>query len=115
MAFKYYSNASPTRWTVDSFEVTATETTLAVDDFGIDKVITVYPNPSNGVFKIAMPIMQNEVTVEIYTIQSQLISRKLYTVNNGKVEINIDDKPTGLYIVQVLLENNSIAFKIVKQ
>ncbi|NOQ92538.1 MAG: T9SS type A sorting domain-containing protein, partial [Flavobacteriaceae bacterium] len=115
MAFKYYSNASPTRWTVDSFEVTAVETTLAVDDFGIDKVITAYPNPSNGVFKIAMPIIQNEVTIEIYTIQSQLISRKLYTVNNGKVEINIDDKPTGLYIVQVHLENNSTAFKIVKQ
>ena len=115
MAFKYYSNGSPTRWTVDSFEVTATETTLAVDDFGIDKVITAYPNPSNGVFKIAMPVIQSEVTVEIYTIQSRLVSRKIYTVNNGEVEINIDDKPTGLYIVQVHLENNSTAFKIVKQ
>jgi len=115
MAFKYYSDANPTRWTVDSFEVTAVETTLAVHDFGIDKEITIYPNPSNGVFKIAMPMIQNEVTVEVYTIQSQLISRKHYTVNSGEVEINIDDKPTGLYIVQVFLMNNSFAFKIVKQ
>ena len=115
VAFKYYSNGSPTRWTVDSFEVTAEETTLAIDDFGIDKVISVYPNPSNGVFKIGITKIQNEVTVEIYTIQSQLISRKLYRVNNGIVKINIDDKPTGLYIVQVHLENNSTVFKIVKQ
>lgn len=115
MAFRYYSNASPTRWTVDSFEVTAAETTLAVDDFGIEKAITVYPNPSYGIFKIVMPILQNEATVEIYTMQSQLISKKLYTVNNGKVEINIDDKPMGLYIVKVYLENNATAFKIMKQ
>jgi len=115
MAFKYYSNGSPTRWTVDSFEVTAAETTLAVGDFGIDKVISIYPNPSNGVFNIAIPMIQNEITVEIYTIQSQLVSRKYYTVNNGKVEINMDDNPTGIYIVQVHLENNIKAFKIIKQ
>lgn len=115
MAFKYYSNASPTRWTVDSFEVTAVETTLSVDDFGIDKAITIYPNPSNGVFKIAVPMIQNEVKVEIYTIQSKLIYRNYYTVNSGEVEINIDNKPAGFYIVQVLLENNSKAFKIIKQ
>jgi hypothetical protein len=115
MAFKYYSNASPTRWTVDSFEVTAVETTLSVDDFGIGNEITVYPNPNNGSFNITLPILQVEVTVEIYTLQSQLISRKPYLVNNGNIEINIDNKPTGFYIVQVFLENNSKAFKIIKQ
>jgi len=116
IAFKYYSNSNPTRWTVDSFEITADNSALAVGDFGIDKrLITAYPNPSSGIINITIPIVQKEVTVKIYTIQSQLISRKSYMVNNGKVEINIDDNPTGLYIVQVLLENNSVAFKIVKQ
>ncbi len=116
MAFKYYSNSSPTRWTVDSFEITAEESALAIGDFNTDEIaISAYPNPSNGTFKVALPIMKNEVTIAIYTIQSQLISKKLYAVNNGIVEINIDNKPTGLYIVQVLLENNSAAFKIIKQ
>ena len=116
MAFKYYSNGSPTRWTVDSFEVTAEDSALAVGDFNADEIaISAYPNPSNGTFKVALPIMQNEITIAIYTIQSQLISKKLYAVNNGIVEVNIDNNPTGLYIVQVLLENNTAAFKIVKQ
>lgn len=116
MAFKYYSNSSPTRWTVDSFEITAEDSALSIGDFNTDEIaISAYPNPSNGTFKVALPIMQNEVTIAIYTIQSQLISKKLYAVNNGIVEINIDNKPTGLYIVQVLLENNSVAFKMVKQ
>ena len=115
VAFKYYSNGSPTRWTVDSFEITAEESTLAVDDLSVNKVIKAYPNPSNGVFIITTPIIQKEVTVEIYTIQSQLISKKSYIVYDDKVEISIDDKPNGLYIVQVLLDNSSTAFKIVKQ
>ncbi|MCF6296379.1 MAG: endonuclease [Flavobacteriaceae bacterium] len=115
-AFKYYSNASPTRWTIDSFEITAKEATLTVDDFGIDKVtILAYPNPNNGTFKIKIPIVQSEITIDLYTIQSQLISRKSYLINNGSVEINLNDKPTGLYIVQVHLENNPIALKVIKQ
>ena len=115
-AFKYYSNSSPTRWTVDSFEITAEESTLAIGDINFDKLkITAYPNPSNGAFKITVPIVNREVTVEIYSIQSQLIQRKSYTVNNGNVNISIDDKPDGLYIVQIFLDNNSAAFKIVKQ
>jgi len=116
MAFKYYSNSSPTRWTVDSFKITAEDSTLAIGDFNTDEIaISAYPNPSNGAFKITLPITQKEVTIAIYTIQSQLIYKKTYTENNDIVEINIDDKPMGLYIVQVLLENNSVAFKMVKQ
>ena len=116
MAFKYYSNSSPTRWTVDSFKITAEDSTLAIGDFNTGEIaISAYPNPSNGAFKITLPITQKEVTIAIYTIQSQLIYKKTYTENNDIVEINIDDKPMGLYIVQVLLENNSVAFKMVKQ
>lgn len=115
MAFKYYSNTSPTRWTVDSFEITVEDSALATGNFGLDDfVVTAYPNPSNGIFKIAMPIVQNKVTIEIYTIQAQLISKKSYPVNNGNVEISIENKPSGLYIIKVHSEKSSVALKIVK-
>ena len=72
-----------------------------------------YPNPTNGVFELKLPILLNEVKVEIFTINSQLVSKGMYPVNNGKVEINIEDLPASIYIVKVYLEQPK-SVKIIK-
>ncbi|WNH08447.1 endonuclease [Thalassobellus suaedae] len=115
-AFKYYSNNEPTRWTVDSFEIIAGNS-LAIDDFNTENsIVKAYPNPNDGSFSITVPLVEKEVVVELYSIQSQLISRKSYIVNDGIVKMNIQEKPAGLYIVKVHLESklNDIALKVVK-
>lgn len=76
--------------------------------------IVAYPNPSNGRFQIGMPIANKEVVIELYNMQSQLISSKLYKVSSGKVHLNIEDQSTGIYIAKVLL-NKPVALKIIKQ
>ena len=76
--------------------------------------IIVFPNPTKGNFGIALPISQNTVKVEIYNIQSQLISVKNYTVNSGKVYLNINSNATGLYFAKVYLEE-PIVLKIIKE
>jgi len=76
--------------------------------------IVAYPNPTNGAFEIALPVSQGEVTIELYTIHSQLISVKTYPIVYGKVQLNIENQPTGLYLVKALLDN-PITLKIVKQ
>ncbi|SNR54184.1 endonuclease [Lutibacter flavus] len=76
--------------------------------------ILAYPNPSKGNFEIALPISQKEVTIEIYNIQSQLISIKEYPIIYGKVQLNIETKPTGLYMVKVNLEE-PVLLKIIKE
>ena len=75
--------------------------------------IFAYPNPSDGIFEIVLPVLQNEVTIDLYNIQSQLISKKKYPVLYGKVQLNIKDKPTGLYFIKVELEKHVI-LKIIK-
>ncbi len=115
-AFKYYSNDSPTRWTVDSFEITA-NSLLATNDLDTENfTVKAYPNPNNGSFSISVPKTEKEVIIELYSIQSQLISRKTYSVENEKIEMNIQDKPAGLYIIKVNSENkrNGVTFKLVK-
>ena len=78
-----------------------------------DEVIA-YPNPTSGSFEIALPTTQNKVVIELYTINSQLISSNYYTVNSGKVKLSLENKPTGLYIAKIYLEN-PITIKIIKQ
>jgi len=76
--------------------------------------ITAYPNPTKGIFEIGLPFAKKEVIIELYNMQSQLISSKTYAVNYGKAQLNIEELPTGLYLVKVLL-NKPVTFKIVKQ
>ena len=47
-------------------------------------------------------------------MNSQLISSENYNVENGKVQMNIENKPSAIYIVKIYLEN-IVALKIIKQ
>ncbi|PHQ55771.1 MAG: alpha-amylase [Lutibacter sp.] len=76
--------------------------------------IIAYPNPSNGIFEISVPVSQQEILIELYTVDSQLISRETYSVQYGKVQIDIEDHPKGLYIAKVHLDQ-PVTLKIIKQ
>jgi endonuclease I len=77
--------------------------------------VVAYPNPTTGKFEITtLPVSKNEIKIGLYTLQSQLISIKTYTIVNGKVLINIEDKPSGIYLAKVYLDTPLI-FKIVKE
>ena len=73
-----------------------------------------YPNPTQGAFEITVPTMLTEVVVELYNFNSQLISTKKYPVVYGKVQISLANKPTGVYIAKVLLDQ-PVTLKIIKQ
>ncbi len=73
-----------------------------------------YPNPTSGSFEITVPTSQTEVVIELYSILSQLISVKTYPVVYGKVQLSLENKPTGLYFAKVNLAE-PITIKIIKQ
>jgi len=76
--------------------------------------VTAYPNPTEGPLEISLPIASKEVTIELYNMQSQLISSKAYPIIYGKVSLNLENNPKGLYIARVILDN-PITLKIIKQ
>ena len=76
--------------------------------------IVAYPNPTQGAFEIVLPTTKKEVTIEIYNVQSQLISSKNYPVLYGKVQLNLENNSSGLYFAKVYLEDAKL-LKIVKQ
>ena len=76
--------------------------------------ITAYPNPTTGHFEIGIPIGQKEVEIELYNMQSQLISSKIYPVEYGKVTFNIESLTTGIYIAKIQLDKIK-TIKIIKQ
>lgn len=75
--------------------------------------ITAYPNPTTETVEIAFPIAQKEVSIALYNLQSQLISIKTYSVINGKIQLSLKDKPSGVYIAKIDSEE-SLNLKIIK-
>ena len=73
-----------------------------------------YPNPTQGAFEITVSNSLTEVVVELYNINSQLISTKKYPVVYGKIQLNLANKPIGVYIAKVLLDQ-TVTLKIIKQ
>ena len=77
-------------------------------------LFTAYPNPTNGNFKISMPALQKEVTIEIFNINGQLISKQNYSNVYGSIQINLDNKPKGVYVAKLNLDK-PVILKIIKQ
>ena len=82
-----------------------------IDNFD---AVFAYPNPTQGTFEIIVSTTQKEVIIELYSILSKLISIKTYPVVYGKVQLSLENKPTGVYIAKVLLEE-PVTIKIIKQ
>jgi hypothetical protein len=76
--------------------------------------VLAYPNPSNGIFEIAVPISEKEVSIVIYNIYGQLLSQKKYPVSYGKVNLDIKNQPIGIYLAKVQLAV-PVTLKIVKK
>jgi hypothetical protein len=63
--------------------------------------IKAYPNPSKGVFEMYIPGNIKSIGLEVYNIHSQLIHSGIFGVNSGRVLLNIEDKPSGIYFVKI--------------
>ncbi len=89
---------------------------LGIEDVVINDADTIlaYPNPSDGIFEIAVPISEKEVSIVIYNIYGQLISKRTYPVSYGKVNLDIKNQPIGIYLAKVYLEVPA-TLKIIKK
>ncbi len=100
----------------DLLEVKTAKSCEGIYSKGIEDVlgfVSAYPNPTSGKFEITLPITSKEVVVDLYTLNSKLISKGTYTVVNGKVQLNLEKEATGIYIVKIHLDT-PVYLKIIK-
>jgi len=76
--------------------------------------VVAFPNPTNGLFEISLPTSEKKVTIELFNIHSQLISKKEYSIKNKKVNLSLRNNPDGIYIIKVNLDK-PVVLKIIKQ
>lgn len=73
-----------------------------------DGYVYLYPNPAKGNFTILLP----KVSKEIIIINS--LGQVIYnSQTNGQTSLNLDLSENGMYIIQILIENETVIKKLV--
>lgn len=85
--------------------------TAAIDY--INAGIEIYPNPSKGIFSIDLPNINNKYCKLIIT---DITGKQVYRtdVSSGNINIDISNKPTGIYMLNLYIDNTVISKKIIK-
>ena len=88
---------------------TATFTTLGTTDFSLN-ASSIYPNPSNGTFKIATKT--NLTSVTIYS-QSGALIKTIKVDSTDATEVSVSDLQTGVYLLELQNDTEKIWKKVV--
>ena len=76
------------------------------------EMISIMPNPSNGLFKIHIP-GQNGMYISVYNILGKLI--KEYPSVQGDLNIDIAQENNGVYFLQIVSNGQKKTLRILKQ
>ncbi|RTY96005.1 T9SS type A sorting domain-containing protein [Flavobacterium sp. GT3R68] len=95
---------------VDDFII---DGTLANEQFELNN-IAIYPNPSKGIFNIAMGTITPK-TIEVFDLTGKIIfSRTDFQDNASDIKIDLSAVSSGIYFVKIASENQSVARRIIK-
>jgi Secretion system C-terminal sorting domain len=93
------------------YTVQTEEMTLQKND-----VLFVFPNPSDGIFSIVMPLVENPTNAQlsVYNAFGQLIKR-LPITNNRMITIDLSDFSRGVYYLQLAGLTINYSASLIKQ
>lgn len=74
--------------------------------------ISLYPNPTTGIFTIETPQQQAQAECRVLNLTGQELMHR--TLDNGSTLLDLSALPDGTYFVQVTSSTESKTFKIVK-
>lgn len=72
--------------------------------------ITLYPNPTDGLFNVRFVEMEGEKTVSIFSLDGDLLRMGRY--KGESAEINLTGYPTGIYLVRIVSDNNVVTKRL---
>lgn len=88
-------------------------TTLSTSEFNKLSDFNIYPNPSKSVLNISLPNKFSETKLEVFNI----LGAKVYSKNLSqlKTAINVSQWRSGVYLVRISTDNETITKRFIKQ
>lgn len=83
------------------------------DNVEVDNNVSVYPNPSSGIFTISSINTEIE-SIQIYSIDGRIVN--LYnTIEMPTYKLNLSDQPAGIYFLQIVTNKGISIKKVAKK
>jgi len=76
------------------------DNTVEINQFYDDPTISIYPNPSNGIFYLKVKDLKGKANLEIFNINGYILYER--RLSDGINLIDIKNYPPGLYFVRIL-------------
>ncbi|MCL2436084.1 MAG: T9SS type A sorting domain-containing protein [Lentimicrobiaceae bacterium] len=100
----------PNRWLLATGTVIHT---YAIEDFGNDHAVIVYPNPATEAINIKFDaFLHGEKAISVFNVNGKMIQNLITT--NDFLTLNINDLPSGTYFLSVRNGENVFVRKFVK-
>jgi len=104
-----YGSGTGTANLIDNISLFRIAGPTGVKDNALQGNVAVYPNPSNGTFKVNLP--GNKVyALEVTDLTGKVI-QQLETV--GKTELKLENKAKGLYLLKVTSDGATTVRKLI--
>ncbi len=73
--------------------------------------VTVYPNPSTGVFKFRSSRLTAQTSVKVYDMLGQMVYYSQMSISNSAYTINLNGKAGGMYFYKVISGTGDVIAK----
>lgn len=77
--------------------------------------LSIYPNPTKGEFYILTEKTYRDSAVSIKDLTGKIVYNSTINLSNSRGTINIQNLPTGIYIVSIDTEDGTITKKLIKK
>lgn len=78
-----------------------------------NRPVKIYPNPTKGLLKVEIPFTEEaSATIRIFNLQGALVKNQ--EVTSTFTEIDLNDEPSGMYILRISIGELSSEWKIIK-
>ena len=77
--------------------------------------VSIFPNPTQGLFTIAMEIQEDDspVKLELFSLAGKSILQQ--TIRQPKTMVDLRSHPAGTYILTISLVGNQRSWKVIKE
>ncbi len=108
------SDTTESCYYISSFNIVVDNSLFVDTNKDLQDSIVVYPNPVTDKISIKSAFSQEDILIEIYSVQGKKITFKVYSIDSYTSEIDLSLLSHGVYFMKIVDENRQVIQKIVK-
>lgn len=104
------TNSNKEGWLIDDIRLYSVDLGSTIKSVNVTNNISIYPNPTTGISTIDLGDFYNDISLNIIDLTGEVISTK-HLEYSKRVLLNSHNFQSGIYIVQLILDNKYSGIK----